>query len=333
MKVSLKDIAEALGLSKATISWILSGQGESKGFSETTINRVKEYADHIGYRPNLLARSLSLGSTKTIGLIIPAIDDTFYSQMTSAIEVNAQKYGYTLIVSSSEGDAAKEKLLIQTLRGHQVDGLIIAPAKGEQSCVKNMINELYPFVFIDRYYPSLKTNSVIVDNQYGSYELVDSLLQKGSKRIALLTTDTHLLVIGKRKDGYLDALSGHEITFDSDLCVELNRTGYERCIEQELDDLFVRCPDIDGFFFVTHYLAFEAIKYFINRNIDYKSRFNMGCIHAMSGLNLLAPNMIFSMMPINEMGKCAVDLLIENIKNENIKDSHVRQIILKNRLE
>ena len=62
MKVSLKDIAQALNLSKATISWILSGQGEAKGFSEATIKRVKEYADSVNYRPNQVARSLSLGT-------------------------------------------------------------------------------------------------------------------------------------------------------------------------------------------------------------------------------------------------------------------------------
>ena len=70
MKVSIKDIAQALNLSKATVSWILSGQGPAKGFSDTTIKRVKDYAESVNYRPNLLARSLSLGTTNTIGLVI-----------------------------------------------------------------------------------------------------------------------------------------------------------------------------------------------------------------------------------------------------------------------
>ena len=89
MKVSLKDIAQALNLSKATVSWILSGQGPAKGFSEATIKRVKEYAESVNYRPNLLARSLSLGVTNTIGLIIPFIGDTFYAQLVQAIEAEA----------------------------------------------------------------------------------------------------------------------------------------------------------------------------------------------------------------------------------------------------
>lgn len=92
--MSIKEIAEALTLSKATVSWILSGQGEKKGFSEKTIKRVKDYADSVNYSPNLIARSLSLGTSNTIGLIIPFIDDTFYAQLTMAIEREAIKNKY-----------------------------------------------------------------------------------------------------------------------------------------------------------------------------------------------------------------------------------------------
>ena len=155
MGVLLKDVAKALNLSKATVSWILSGKGEEKGFSDATIKLVKESAARMGYSPNLLARSLSLGSTHTIALIIPAIGDTFYSQMAQAVEKQAHECGYTLIISSSESNAEKERQLIRALRAQQVDGLIIAPSKGELSAIRSMMDEHYPFVFIDRYYPCL----------------------------------------------------------------------------------------------------------------------------------------------------------------------------------
>ena len=80
MKAALGEGRNAKRLSKATVSWILSGQGPAKGFSDATIKRVKEYAESVNYRPNLLARSLSLGTTNTIGLIIPFIGDTINAQ-------------------------------------------------------------------------------------------------------------------------------------------------------------------------------------------------------------------------------------------------------------
>ena len=251
MGVLLKDVAKALNLSKATVSWILSGKGEEKGFSDATIKLVKESAARMGYSPNLLARSLSLGSTHTIALIIPAIGDTFYSQMAQAVEKQAHKCGYTLIISSSESNAEKERQLIRALRAQQVDGLIIAPSKGELSDIRSMMEEHYPFVFIDRYYPELETNYVIVDNEESSCGVVSSLIGAGCRRIALLTTDTHLLVMGRRIQGYRDALSAAGIEADPALCVEVNRATYVEAIVEALDALFERCPDVDGFFFTT----------------------------------------------------------------------------------
>jgi LacI family transcriptional regulator len=320
MRASLKNIAETLHLSKATVSWILSGQGESKGFSTATIKLVKDYANLIGYRPNLVARSLSMGATHTIGLVIPAVDDTFYSQMTQFIEQEVQNNGYSLIVSISDGDGIKEQKLIKLLRSQQVDGLIIAPTNGDEDSIKSMMSDTYPFVLIDRYYPSLKTNFVIVDNEKNSMELVIELIKRGSKKIAILTSDTHLIVMMMRMNGYRTALSKARISQNESLFVSVNRANYEDDIKVKLDNLFEKEPDVDGFFFATHYLALESIRYFIDRGIDYQNRFQMGCFHTTTSINLLAPNMLFSIMPIHKMCTRAVDILIDNIKNKGKQD-------------
>lgn len=172
MKVSLKDIAQALNLSKATISWILSGQGEAKGFSEATIKRVKEYADSVNYRPNQVARSLSLGTSNTLGLIIPFIGDTFYAQLAQAVETEAACNNYALFVCSSEGDGDKEYKLIQMLKSKQVDGIIVAPTKVSRKGIDLLTKDSLPFVLVDRYYPNVPTNYVIVNNSQSCYDLV-----------------------------------------------------------------------------------------------------------------------------------------------------------------
>lgn len=330
MRVLLKDVAKALNLSKATVSWILSGQGEAKGFSEATIRLVKETAARMGYSPNLLARSLSVGSTNVIALIIPAIDDTFYSQMAQAVEMQSYKRGYTLIISSSEGDADKENRLVQALRAQQVDGLIIAPSKGELSAIRSMMDDRYPFVFIDRYYPELETNYVIVDNENSSRDVVSRLIEAGSRRIAFLTTDTHLLVMNRRSLGYSEALVSAGIGIDPALCVKVDRRNYVRSIVDELDALLERCPDVDGFFFSTHYLALEAMRYFIERGIDYRRRFRFACFHTTTALDILAPEMLVTQMPIEEMGTRAVDMLLENIQDR--EKFRPQGVVLQNRI-
>ncbi len=330
MASSLKSIAEALNLSKATISWILSGQGEAKGFSASTIKLVKEYAEQIGYQPNLIARSLSKGATNTIGLIIPAIDDTFYSQMTQAVERQAQSQGYTLIVCSSEGDDKKERQLIGALRSKQVDGLIIAPAKKSQVSIRSMQKDRYPFVLIDRYFPEINTNYVIVNNAESSYQLVKRIIDAGARKIALITTDTHLLVMGKRNDGYRKAIEDAGFDNSESLCVKVERTNYKEHIASRLDELLTLNPDVDGFFFSTHYLALEAIRYFIAKEIDYQRRFHLGCFHTTIALDILAPKMVISMMPINQMGQLAVDTLVDTINQKGTLD--IREAILQNEL-
>lgn len=327
MRTSIKDIADSLKLSKATISCILSGQGESKGFSEATIKRVKEYADSVNYRPNLLARSLSLGTTNTIGLIIPFIGDTFYAQMVQAIETEAIKNKYVLIVCSSEGDEEKEYELIKMLRSKQVDGIIIAPAKTSKHGIDLLVKENFPFVLIDRFFPGLASNYVIVNNFQASYKLVHHLIQKGSKKIALLTTDVHLYVMQQRIEGFHQALSDAGLTEDTHLNVLIDRKNYQIDTAKKLDCLFEVVPDIDGFFFSTHYLAMEALRYFTYKKIDYHTRFNLGCFHETAGLEVLSPEMSISRMPISDMGAQSVNILLENIAN---KDIPYQEMILEN---
>lgn len=328
MKVSIKDIAQALNLSKATVSWILSGQGEAKGFSEATIKRVKEYAESVNYRPNLLARSLSLGTTNTIGLIIPFIGDTFYAQLVQAIESEAARNKYVLIVCSSEGDGEKEYELIRMLRSKQVDGIVIAPTKVSRKGVNLLLKDALPFVLVDRYFPNLDTNYVIVNNCQCCYDLTYHLIKKGSRRIAVITTDIHLYVMKQRLDGYRKALKDLNVSNDLGLEVFVDRISYKTDLVERLDCLFEEVPDVDGFFFSTHYLALEAIRYFINHKIDYHTRFNMGCFHDTAALDILSPEMSITRMPIEEMGVQAIQTLLENIRDKNF--AH-KGIVLDNR--
>lgn len=312
MNVSIKDIANALNLSKATVSWILSGQGVSKGFSEKTIKRVQEYAKLVNYRPNLVARSLSLGFSKTLGLIIPFLRDSYYAQMAYYIEKEAAKNGYSLIVCSSEGDGNKEYELIYTLIEKRVDGLIVAPTKTEVKGIKYLQKLDIPFVLVDRYYQNMETNYVIVDNFGSAYELVNFLITKGARKIAILVTDAHLFVMKQRVEGYSAALRESGVVDDYTLKVFVDRQTYKVDVYEKLDCLFQDVPDVDGFFFTTHYLAMAAICYMVKRGIDFH-RFKMGVFHTMAGLDVLAPEMSSMVFPIEKLGAESVNILLNNI--------------------
>ena len=121
MKTSLKDIAEELRLSKTTVSWVLSGRGNERGISQATQERVKQCARRMNYQPNLLARSLNTGVSSTIGLILPSISDSFYSQVAREVEMEAERHGYSLMICSSESEGERENRMIRMFRAKQVD--------------------------------------------------------------------------------------------------------------------------------------------------------------------------------------------------------------------
>lgn len=322
-KISLRSIAEELNLSKTTVSWILSGQGPTKGFNENTIKRVNDYAKVVNYRPNQLARSLSLGKSHSIGLIVPYIRDTFYAQMIECIENEISKNNYFLTICCSQGNPKKELELINILKSKQVDGIIIATTDTSGAVVSTLESFDLPFVLIDRYFKNLKTNYVVLNNKLAAQKLVDELVALHKSKIALVVSDTYLTAIKDRIDGYKCGLKEAALPFDDASIVVVNRANYKEETQAQLTSYLQKNPDVDAFLFATHYLAFEAIKYFIKNKIEYKTNYQLACFHQTQALDLLAPGMIVAQMPLEEMCTEAVHILIEAITEEEYKEKQV----------
>lgn len=328
MSASLKDIASALNLSKTTVSWVLSGRAEEKGISPATRQRVLRYATDLDYQPNLLARSLNTGTTGTIGLILPSISDSFYSQVAREVEMEAERHGYSLMICSSESEIERENRMIRVFRAKRVDGIILAPTKISKAEVERLVDENYPLVTFDRYFPELPVPYVIVDNEQSSYDLVRRLIAKGCRKIAVVTTNPHLRTMDMRREGYVRALSEAGLAVGDELYAEVAFAGYEKRIDAVLDRLFERVPDVDGFFFTTHILALEAFRYCYEKGIDINAGYGLCCIHEMPAMRVLAPGMSVARMPIAEIGRQAVQLLLARIRSGGETSSQGESLVL-----
>lgn len=317
MGVSLKDIACKLNLSKTTVSWVLSGQGAKKGISAETQNRVFACARELAYEPNLLARSLNTGASKTIGLILPSISDTFFAHIADRIESEAEKEGYSLMIagSGSEAEAERENALIRLFRSKQVDGIIIAPADASGSEIDNLVASNFPVVLFDRCLAKTEASCVVIDNELSSYALVSHLTARGFRRIAIITTVPHLPTMQLRREGYLRALAEAGLPADPRLYGEVTYAGYRENTRDTLDRILRAAPDTDGFFFTTHILATEALRYFHDRgiSIDDGSR-GLACMHADPLFRLAAPRMNVARFPVEEISANAVRLLLRQIR-------------------
>lgn len=313
---SLKAVAEHLHISVATVSWVLSGKGDEKKISLATQEKVLAYTREIGYHPNLLARALNVGRTNTVGLILPSISDTFYSGVAKVVESCLDKLNYSLMICSSDSNGEREGRMVRIMKSHQVDGIIIAPTKQNREVIQGLIDEHYPLVLFDRFFSDLSTNYVLIDNRESSCKLVDNIIRKGARKIAIITTNPYLTTLSFRLEGYLDALKKNGMPIDLNLIKVIDIHGYEENIPFALDELFYQVPDVDGFFFTTHILAIEAFNYFINNNIDYNNRFKLASIHEESLFRIIAPQMDIALMPIQEIGEKTVGILLKEVERK-----------------
>lgn len=322
MGASLKDIAYKLNLSKTTVSWVLSGQGNAKGISAETQRRVMACAQELSYEPNLLARSLNTGISKTIGLILPSISDSFYAHIAHQTEAEAEKEGYSLMIASSNAEIERENAMIRLFRSKKVDGMIIAPTKVSKREISKLVESNYPVLLFDRYFPEMNVNSVIINNEESSYKLVRHMIGKGFRKIAIITTNPHLLTMDMRREGYANALADARIRINPELYGEVPYVNYQENIYGTLDRIFETVPDVDGFFFTTHILAIEALRYFYDRGIDINDgSWGLACMHEDSLFRVLAPTMNIAHFPIEEIGINAVRILLKQIRHNSEPDS------------
>lgn len=316
--MSIRKISIELGLSSATVSWILSGQGEKRGFKEETIKRVQEYAKSINYSPNLVARSLSKGSTKTIGIIIPFISDVYFSSMVQEIETWARKLSYGITICSSGGDESREAELIELLLNQQVDGLILSPSGVCDKNARRLKERGCPFVLVDRHSATVETHFIESNNLQCSCDLTKRMVAQGAKKIAIVTSESHITTMKDRLNGYIKGLKESGIDFNESLIIDIDRLDYTDGGGNVIEELLKKNPDIDGLFFTTHYLALSAIKHFTEHGIDYNSRFKMASIYNSTWLKLLAPAINMARVPIQDISQSAVELLIEAVKDRNL---------------
>ncbi|MFD2144991.1 LacI family DNA-binding transcriptional regulator [Mucilaginibacter antarcticus] len=129
-RLSIADIAEALNISKTSVSFILNGQAEEKRISKKLVDKVVQYVEEVGYKPNLLAKSLRTGKSNTIALMVEDISNPFFASIARLIEDRAYQNGYRITYCSTDNDTAKTKDMIGIFQDRHVDGYIIAPPEG-----------------------------------------------------------------------------------------------------------------------------------------------------------------------------------------------------------
>ncbi len=232
---TIKQIAEQLKLSVSTVSRALH---DHPGIGLTTRLKVQKLAKELNYEPNLTAVFLQQGKTNTIGVILPELSEHFFSAAVSAIEEMAYQRNYTVLIAQSHDDAEKEMALVEKMKNHRVDGLLVSLAKTTRSFehFENLKRFNIPVVFFDRI-PSIPGSHTVSCNiETGTTEAVTYLLKKGHRTIGMINGPESMLASNDRKHGYIEAMSKNRLKYDPSMIVncDLSETGTRKALQQLL---------------------------------------------------------------------------------------------------
>jgi LacI family transcriptional regulator len=214
----MKRIAGELGVSITTVSKVLNNHDD---ISPATRARVMAKVEELSYRPNAVARSLTLRRTHTLGMVIPDLLHSFFAEILSGIEPVASERGYGLLLCSSGENPAKERSELQLLHGRQVDGIILAPSHGSGNgeILRELLSQGIGVVMIDRDdYPTIPCHRVLTDDEQVGVLATEHLLASGRRAIAHLA-GPRLVHARRREKGWKDTLRAAGIRIPSDWVV------------------------------------------------------------------------------------------------------------------
>ncbi|MEE0149599.1 MAG: LacI family DNA-binding transcriptional regulator [Segatella copri] len=259
-RTSLKDLADKLGVSIATVSRALRNSHE---VGEEMTQKVKQLAKELNYRPNPFAQSLRKEAPRVIGVIVPNLVTHYYAAVLDGIEDYASKLGYSVISANSHEDHEREAQALDNFLNMHVEGIIACLAQDttDYSHFEQLHEMGVPLVFFARCCLEDMFSQVVGNGDVAAQEATQHMIETGSRRVAFIGGPNHLDMVRRRKHGYLEALRENRIPIDRDLVVcdkidfDVARKATLRLLEGE------NPPDaILAFNDIITYAAFDAIK-------------------------------------------------------------------------
>jgi DNA-binding LacI/PurR family transcriptional regulator len=261
---TIKEIAKRLNVSVSTVSRALHNHSS---IGLRTKAQVQKLAKELHYVPNQAAISFKQGKTMTLGVILPNLGEEFFSIAINGIEDVATRNNYTVLIGQSHDDVERELKIVDTMRRHRVDGIIVSLSKNTKTYdhFKQLEKYKIPVVFFDRVPDDPDVYAVSCNLENSSVELVDWLVSKGHKQIGFIKGPDSMMHAKQRLDGYSRGLKKNNIKPDSSLLVstDLSKKKTQDAVHKLLA-LKNRPTAIIAF---NDYVALDAIKYTRNEGL------------------------------------------------------------------
>lgn len=330
-KATLKQIAKELNVSVSTVSKALN---DSPEISEQTKIKIKEYAKLKNYKPNVIGLNLKNRKTKTIGVIIPNILNSFFAKVFSGIEKVADKKGYNVITCISNESLEKEIHTLEMLSNGTIDGFILSVSQEAQklqdySHFSAIINDGTPIVMFDRIADEVECDKVVVDDFDSALNSTQHLINLGCKNIALISSVDNLSVGKLRADGFLKALKDNNIPVNEKIIL---RTDSEDDMKSKIDAIFDN--KIDAIFALDENDSVAALRVSLKKG--YRVPEDISIIGFADGIlasRRLSPSLTTISQHGIEIGEVAAKRLISRLEEKEGETSDYETIVIKTKLK
>lgn len=310
MSVTIKDVAKAANVSVATVSRVLN---KKSNVSEDAIEAVNQAVELLGYSPNFLGRDLRKSETKRILAIIASMEQSFYGEVLRGMEQAAFAQGYDVIVATTHDSTEHEMHLLGMLFSRSVDGAVLLGPKLDAATISHLAENHNIAMCLERL-DNCNVLTVTIDNVKAGRDAVNYLINKGHKRIGLISTDTRSQSSIDREIGYKQALADNGIPFDESLIYygtydpESGTTGCKYLLELPEPPTAI--------FSISDMIAIGAMNYAISKNIRIGKDLIFFGFDNIAYSHIFVPHLSTVEQPCFLQGKLVVEKLIENMKSE-----------------
>jgi len=320
---TLKDVAEKAGVAPSTVSRVIN---DSSRISDQTKNKVRKIMDEIGYHPNINARNLVKQRSHNLGLLIPysteeAFADTFYSEILRGIGSLAHSKGFNLLLLTCSGEEEEKKTVLDAVKGKQIDGVLLLRAKKDDELIDELTKINFPFVIVGRPEVEDKYYWVNNDNLKASERIVDYLINKGHKNIAVILGDDNYTVNEDRLQGYINSFHKNNLKINQDLIAQSKKINYHN-IYMLVQKMVKEHSEITAFYGLSDTMAYTIMQAINDLNIKIPDEISIVGFNNNPMSKMVSPPLTTVDINIHLLGNKATELLIGVIDGKIKKLKH-----------
>ena len=319
-KVTIRDVAERVGVHHSTVSRALSPSKRDK-ISPAVVKKVEQAADELGYFPNIVASSLKQNRSFTVGVLIPDLTNPLFPPIIRGIQDAVEAAGYTVITANTDDEQDKELNALRIMRGRAIEGMIITTARREDRIVDECIANDIPFVLVNRTVDHDGVSAVIVDEDHGVRSVIDHLVGLGHTRIAHVSGPQHSSTGFGRARAFTQCMNAH------DLRGELIEVAEKYTIEEgkrAFTQLLARDKKLTAVVAANDMLALGCLDATKELGLRVPEDISITGYDDIQFLDRMSPALTTVHVPKYEMGALATQKLLDMIAGDDSSASIVR---------